>query len=65
MNIGKKEFQQQLQEGQELLLEVIAYSPEVPLDKFYKVATVLEYLNLFSGVIYGVIQSSEEKKRQK
>jgi hypothetical protein len=62
MKISKEEFDSQLKEDQELILEILAESPDVPVSKFFKVAGFLEYVNLFSGVIYGVIENSQNKE---
>lgn len=60
MNISREEFEKGINEGQELVLGLLANSPDVSVDKFYKVANLLEYINLFSGVIYGVISIAAE-----
>lgn len=62
MNISREEFESHLQEGQNLLLEILAQNPNVSAHKFYKVATFLEYLSLYSGVIYTHIETSNDKK---
>jgi hypothetical protein len=62
MNLSQKEFQAQIKEDQELILQVLADNEEVSFEKFYKVAGFLEYLNLFSGILYSVIESNSKKK---
>lgn len=59
MNLLKEEFEKQFAEGHQFLLEEMANSPEVDVQKFYSMACIFENLSFFSGVIYDAIQ---EKK---
>jgi hypothetical protein len=62
MKISKEKFEAQLKEDQELILEILAESPEVPVSKFFKVAGFLEYIHLFSGIIYSAIENSQNEE---
>ena len=62
MNLSQEEFQDQIKEDQELILQILAGNEEISVEKFYKVAGFLEYLNLFSGILYSVIESEIKRK---
>ena len=61
MNLSQEEFQAQIKEDQDLILQVLADNEEISLDEFYKVAGFLEYLNLFSGILYSALESGSKK----
>ncbi len=62
MNISREEFSGRMEEGQNLLLGFLADSSEVSVEQFYKIANVMQYFTLFSGVIYNCISIASNYK---
>jgi hypothetical protein len=60
MNITQEEFNNQFRQTLDTLIEQMADSPEVPVDKFYNMACILENLAFFSPVVYDLIRKPEE-----
>lgn len=60
MDISPEEFNNRFKDTVDNLLVAMAEHTDIPPDKFYSMACILENLAYFSPVIYGAIRESKE-----
>lgn len=58
--MSKEEFTDKFRETLDTLIEQMADSPEVPVDKFYNMTCILENLAFFSPVVFDLLQKPKE-----